>query len=561
VTQAPLPDRISRSDIVALASLVLAGIGIPLGLAAAAGAIGIPSNDDWVYMRAATTLFDTGRVDMTGHTAAFVGQLALVQPLLWLSGGGLWALTAFGLVMAAIAIAATYLLARRFLGMGSAVMVVLLVVAFPGFVRESASFMTDVPAYALGVLCLLLGTRWLQGDGGRATLVASLVAGLLGASIREFAIAAPIAILVAAWARNRASERIWLAGLSIVLAAGLMGILAVTTSMPGTGGARSPDLVRLLDLGPAFATLAAVLLPATGLYVGQRRANFSPKQIIFGAGFACLALIPPDGPFLGNLWTPDGLGGNALLGGYREPVIGELGWGLSGRLALFAAILAAIVALSWGQRNLGGISSSTIRALATRTARRPEAPLILFLAAYAVELVLFASLGHLFDRYLYPLVPAAAILLLRGPARPFPSRSHAFSHGAFVWLAVSAFAIAANSFAYDAARQREGEAAVAMGYDAKTVDAGYEWIGTHRSGAENLEVDPRAMNRWIAMWPSFRPCAVLSNNPVNNASYELIRVNRSAYSQYLFFGPAEPLYLYGAPLTGCPTPPQAVNAP
>jgi hypothetical protein len=159
------------------------------------------------------------------------------------------------------------------------------------------------------------------------------------------------------------------------------------------------------------------------------------------------------------------------------------------------------------------------------------------------------------------LVPAAAILLLRGPARPFPSRSHAFSHGAFVWLAVSAFAIAANSFAYDAARFREGEAAVAMGYDAKTVDAGYEWIGTHRSGAENLEVDPRAMNRWIAMWPSFRPCAVLSNNPVNNASYELIRVNRSAYSQYLFFGPTEQLYLYGAPLDGCPMPPQAVNVP
>jgi hypothetical protein len=304
VTAPRMRERFSQRDVVALLALVLAGIGIPLGLAAAAGAVGVPSNDDWVYMRAATILFETGRVDVAGHTAAFIGQLALAQPLLWLAGGDPWALTAFGLVMAAIGIAATYLLARRFLGMGSAVLVVLLVVAFPGFVRESASFMTDVPAYALGVLCLLLGTRWLQGDGGRATLVAALVAGLLAASIREFAIAVLIAILVAAWARNRATERVWLVGLSIVVAAGLVGILAAATSMPGAGGARSPDLVRLLDLGPAFATLAAVLLPATGLYVGQRRANFSPKQIIFGAGLACLALIPPDGPFLGNLWTP-----------------------------------------------------------------------------------------------------------------------------------------------------------------------------------------------------------------------------------------------------------------
>ena len=50
------------------------------------------------------------------------------------------------------------MLARRYLGIGSAVMVVLLVLAFPGFARSSASFMTDVPTYALMMLCLLLGT-------------------------------------------------------------------------------------------------------------------------------------------------------------------------------------------------------------------------------------------------------------------------------------------------------------------------------------------------------------------------------------------------------------------
>ena len=83
----------------------------------------------------------------------------------------------------------------------------------------------------------------------------------------------------------------------------------------------------------------------------------------------------------------------------------------------------------------------------------------------------------------------AAILLLRGPAQASGlGRSRAFAHAAFAWLAASAFVIAANSFAYDAARwHAEGEAAVALGYEAATIDAGYEWVGYHASGIVKVE--------------------------------------------------------------------------
>ena len=74
------------------------------------------ANDDWVYMRAANGVYETGQVGAFGHTTAFIGQLGLVQPFLWLSGGQPWAFTAFGLVMAALGTACTYLLARRYLG-------------------------------------------------------------------------------------------------------------------------------------------------------------------------------------------------------------------------------------------------------------------------------------------------------------------------------------------------------------------------------------------------------------------------------------------------------------
>jgi 4-amino-4-deoxy-L-arabinose transferase-like glycosyltransferase len=555
-------ERIGRRDMVALAALALAGIGIPLWLAAAAGAIGVPSGDDWVYMRAASSLFRTGSVEMPGHTAASIGQVVLVQPLLWLSGGDRWAFTAFGLVMAVIGVASTYLLARRFLGTGSAVMVVMLLVAFPGFGREAATFMTDVPAYALAVLCLLLGTRWLQGEGRRVTLVASIGAGILGVSIREFAIAAPAAVLVAAWARNRAGERLWLAGVSGILVAGVACVLVVAASIPGRDVPVAPDLGQLILLGPAFTTLAALLLPAVALGVGRRMATSSPEQMILGAGLVGLVFVLPYGSLVGYLWMSNGLGGNSLLSGTRSPVIGETAWALSGQLASFAAFLVAALAFRWGQHNLARVSSlSTATAGAIRIARSRDGLLAMFLFAYAAELVVFASISGIFDRYLFLLVPVAAILLLRGPAPPSRfGRSQALSHAAFAWLAASAFVIAANSFAYDAARYRGGEAAVALGYDARTVDAGYEWVGFRTNGAEKPDSGASHLSRYNDFWPSFRPCAVLSNSPLDEGAFRLIRVDRSAYLQYLFFGPAEPLYLYGALADGCPPLPAASAA-
>ncbi len=165
---------IRRRDVIALGALRVAGVGIPLWLAAAAGAIGLPNGDDWVYKQGADSLFRTGSIDMPGHTTAAIGQILMAQPFLALSGGDPWAFTAFGLVMAFIGITSTYLLARRFTGTGAAVLVVLLVVAIPGFAREPTGFNTDGPAFALEMLCLLLGVSWLQGSGGRLTLAVAI---------------------------------------------------------------------------------------------------------------------------------------------------------------------------------------------------------------------------------------------------------------------------------------------------------------------------------------------------------------------------------------------------
>jgi hypothetical protein len=436
-------------------------------------------------------------------------------------------------------------------------MVVLLVVAIPGVARLSATFMTDIPAYALVMLCLLLGTRWLQGEGGRLTLLASLGLGLVAVSIREFALAGPIAVLAASWARSRADERVWLAGASTAFLVGAAGVLALAVLAPGRGSVAASDvLAPLIFLPAALVSLAAMLLPVLVLAIGWRMSTLSQPQLLLAAGLVLFLFVPPLGDRPGgggNLWTPVGFLGDGTLSGTRPAVLDDAVWGLSKHLAAFATMLMLVLAIRWGRRRLGSVGSgSSAAAFVIDAARGPHGVLTLFLFTYAAELVVFSQVW-LYDRFLYPLVPIAGILLLRRPAGVAQGiRSLVFSHAAIAWLAVTAFVIAANSFAYDAARWREGEAAVALGFDAQTVDAGYEWVGYHSSAVAQSGSGTYDLT-WYddALLPA-PPCAVLSSSRLDDGARRLIRINAAAYRQYLFFGPEESLYLYGAVADGCP---------
>ena len=549
VRDVPLSNR--RRDITAVVFLGLIGVGIPLWLAASAGAIGLPTIDDWVYMRGAENLFRDGRLVMGGHSAASIGQLLLVQPLLWVSGGDPWAFTAFGLVMTFVGLAATYLLARRFIGTGSAILVVLLLEAVPGFARISVSFMTDIPACSLAILCLLLGTIWLD-QGRRSVLVATLVVGLLGVSIREFALAAPVTILVAGWARSRPGERTLLMAASGLFVAGFVAILLGAGSADRGVGATSGGLEHLILIGPAFTTLAAVVLPALALGIGGRMRSLRPEHLVLGFGLVGLVLVMPYGPIVGGLWMSNGVVGNALLSGTRDPVIGDPGWGLSQQLALFAGSLMAALCIGWISSNLrstGEGGSAMTRAL--RILRGSDGVLILFVVLNAAELVAFAGLGGILDRYLLPIVPVAAILLLGGQGPSPIGRRHALAHGALAWLAISSALVTTNSFAYDSARWRAGQAAVALGYSPEVVDAGYEWVGYHTLGG-SIGGDGLPYRSWYyEIIPAESPCAVISNGTIVDPGVVLIHVDAAAYRQYLFFGPEQPLYLFGATSAGC----------
>jgi hypothetical protein len=550
---------LGRRDVIAIVVLGLIAVAIPLWLAAAAGAVGIPTVDDWVYTRGADSLFRTGVVTLPGHTTAAIGQLLLVQPLLWLSKGEPWAYPVFGLVMVGVAITFTFLLARRFLELPAATFTVGVLLAFPGLEREGASFMTDIPAFALSIMCLWLGTIWLQGQGGRAVLVGSIGIGVLALSIREFAVAAPLAVAVTAWIRGTPRDRIWLTGLLVVLLAAIAGVLAIagSTNRLLPGAPQDSLALSVAFIGGAFATINVVLLPLIIVAARSRISSLTSRQFVTASVVGLLVVLSPTGVLIGNYWTVTGIGSDLLLAGYRDDVFPGRIWALYEQLAILSTVLIVAMFLGFAARNVllvRGLAASAARAIGAIMSW--HAPLPLFLALYAAELIAYTPFGPILDRYLFPIVPAAAILLLRVSGRSLQmGRGLALSHAAFAWIAISALLLAANSFAYDAARWREGQAAVMAGYDANTVDAGYEWVGYHAIGRSTSGESNFSLPWYYGAIPANLPCIVISNSRLADSPLMLLRETPSAYLNYLFLGPPEPLYVYAAVRDGCPPPP------
>ena len=545
-------------DVVALAALVLIGVGIPLVLVVKAQGVGLPHNDDWVYMLGATNLYRSGAISMPGHSAAAVGQLILAQPLLHLANGNPWAFTAFGLGMTALGIAATYLLARAFLGLAGAVLVALLVIAFPGFERQAATFMTDGPAFALEMLSLLLGVVWLR-SGRWAAFAGSMVIALIGVAIREFAVIVPGAVLGISLVRPPTGTRRGVVVAGVLTALGIVAVLLASRTPPPAGASVGfkPDAARILWLSATLTTFAAVLLPAILLAVGRHLRVLNPIQFVVSLAVVMIALaVAGVGPLIGNTWTATGTLGRQVLSGIRPLVGNAIFWSMSENLAVLAAVLGLALVLAWAYAVFGGTRTiGTLWRRGLEAAQTPTAVLALFILGYGAALAVANWRMPVFDRDLYPMVPAGAIILVRaaGPVR-WLGRAQVATYAALGWLAVSAAMMATNSFGYDAARWRAGEAAVAAGYPASTVDAGYEWVGFHASPRPANAPGLPGLTGYDNALLSAMPCALVSNSALALPHYTLIHTDTAAYREFLVIGPRERLYLYGLTDPRCPPP-------
>lgn len=560
---------------------------MPAILGVISGSILVAHNDDFAYRRAAVAFYQTGHLQLTGWAVmTLVGLLLATQPLLWLAGGGPLAFAATTAVFGVIAIVASYSLARRVLSPGLAGFAVLLMVLLPGFMLYTTAYMTEVPAIALEMACLAIGAAALHRSPAEhrwTWLAASLVVGCYAFSVRDYALAAPIAVLVAAAASERGGRTFPYAVAAVAVVTVCLAIYRYSASLPGQEGvglqAPTPETVRrVLDaVGLLAFTLSPALLIALRNWVPHWWRSPRRRDALLGAaaGMGAAAIVnldrllaligagPRDLPpmFVGNVFTQFGSLGPLVFAGDRPLLYPAPAWDVLNGVAL----AAAFVALAF----LGAFLVAEHRRLlgALDVGARPTClgssagMLAVFAVVFAAGTIFLGVTVILFDRYTWPLVlPLAVLLLVRPDLRPAVAPAGRGTgvlilSGALVALiATTSMVLFLNAAAFDSARWRMGDAAVRLGFAAETVDAGLEWVGFHATGPARLAA-PRApsMTEYAVKFPSFRQCAVASSTPLDFPGFTLILTQVDGYRLLLFAGPTEPMYLYQVAGEGCPS--------
>jgi hypothetical protein len=286
-----------------------------------------------------------------------------------------------------------------------------------------------------------------------------VIAGLFAFTIREFALAAPAAVLVATLIARPRSRGPW------VLAIGYVAFLAAwyiwRTGLTNTNGATRPNPLAAQYALLAIASLGLGLLPvaiAARLHPSSRVPDFFVGSVLTAVLLLPGAVITTQAGFplttLGNLFAPTGT--PSAMYGDRPLLVSKEVWGLFSVAAVVGATLV-------GGHLAAAVGRLSREALSTRRLPMPPIhvwPVVIYCAMLACGLILFLTTSIVFDRYLWPLLLPLSILLLRdgaaGPDARRTTRRLAVIGASTVFLATSSI-IVLNAFAIDVARWRAGE--------------------------------------------------------------------------------------------------------
>ena len=328
----------------------------------------------------------------------------------------------------------------------------------------------------------------------------ALAVGLLAFTVRENAIVAPLAVSVATiWVASRhpRSRLIPIVGAIVALVASAALFYVWRRSLPGflNATARAPTLSRIglaaLESGQSVLLVGLLVSPAIVLADPRRLLRVawsrSPRvaltaALVTGGAFtfallrtgAAAVLIP------GDYFLPNGTLGTAGLKGARPDLI-------PGSLLTALAIVGAFALLTAVCVTVAAVTSRVANAWhKPRTSPAADPPVVIVTLAaigYAIGCVVPVVLGYtfLFDRYLIPIVPLVAILLLHssGPIVA-PSRRIRIA-GCVVLAALAALGAAygANSASFDGTKWRVATQAIALTGDPKLIDGGRIWNDYH----------------------------------------------------------------------------------
>ena len=552
----PQPRVWSEADWRIVGALCGVVVLLPALVSLAAGSFSLPQNDDWAYRRTAEHFAQTGHMVFTGWgVMTLVGQILWSWPFLRLLGDHGWVFGISTAVLAVIGILCAYYVARRVLEPSWAATAVLLVAAVPGFAWSTSTFMTDVPAFVAETACLALGVAALSRQGWPrwALLGGAMAVGLFGFSIREFAVAAPIAVLLCAGAGDSHRRR-W------YLAAAFVGLVVCSvlywwsTRLPGSihQTITGPSGASIVGAAHEYYTMAFMLSPVVALAAWRRikwrlsRATVTAFGVfVLGAAIAVQSHVL----LLGNYLQPLGFVGAALLLGARQAVLPAPLWDLLNLVGLVSGGLLAGIAVTVVDRR-------TFRRWSASEWGTPIGVVWVFGAVYATGVVAYGSItSEFYDRYLWPLVFVVAVLLLHynqpAPRREWPPRVNGIVVALSALLVFATTALTINADTYSAARWHAGQIAVSHGVPAKSVDAGMEWVGAHATGVVNKSLHPTApaYEPWYALVePDFRECAVVSGSPL---SYPTLDFVKTLNYEVLGFVGSGTLYIYLSSAPGC----------
>jgi hypothetical protein len=555
---------VSRIDARFILALVVLAAILPLITSAIAGTLEIPRNDDWSYRRIATTLASTGRLELDGAAETMLlGQIAITQPLLWLSGGDPWAFAVAGLLFAVGGIVGAYALARQVLPPRQAVLAAALLPLFPGYLAYATSYMNDVPAMAFQFFAVALGAAALsRRPVAFGWLVAAALVGCLAFSMRHFALAAPAAILLAAVCAEPRRRRTW--GLVALTAGSCLGIQLFRSSLPGQIGHINLNL-EAWRLPSAIVTVSFVLFPAAIVAMAKTGRVWRFRHVlmgaVFGLGLVAISVafwwkwgIYPDA-LMRNLVSQWGVPDPAYVTGGRPLLFSDLAWTAINLVGLITVVVVpACIAGVVGLHLRAGASSVSGRLQAAGSA---GGTVLFFVALAGVGLILYGTVYLVFDRYLWPIVPPLAVLLLAEPNSGFPTREP--RHGTWrtgatvvafcTLLAFVALPLMANSHAFDAARWTAGERLVSAGVPADRIDAGYEWIGFHTTEAPTPANPVPAPIWYRGWWRDFQLCGLATSRDVSPAGGVLL--GKVPYRLALVTGPVAELWVYEIDSPAC----------
>ncbi len=501
---APPRSEMGRAEAVA-GGLGLLGIGVvvPLLVTARAGALGIPRSDDWSYL---VTLFrwsDTGVLAFNHWVSmTLVGQLVLARPLVTLFGSSIWAVQVASAVLGGVGLLALVLLGRETLPGGrGAWLVAFTTAAGPLWAPLAATYMTDVPAFTFEVASLAFGAIAFRRRA-LGWLAAATALGLWGFGIRQYGAIPVVALLaVAAWTAWTEGERarvvrVALLGVGAAVVAGAILLwfssipdpLPVSPSTP-TGG----TVVATVVAAGGFLRLTGLLLLPVVVWVGPAR--IARRAWAAGPILTALAALGGAGlllgtlarsvwaPFVGNYLDRAGVLANDVVAGRRPDVMPI---GLYRLLEALGTVAGVLLVVALVPAVVNGARRVRARDLTVGEPMVAVMGLTVlgFMLAYGFAVVTDLPI---FDRYVLPVAPLVALLLVASDRAAVPDTRPASSSArraatllTLVALGATGLVFSTDSASFDATRWDVAARAAAHGFGAREVYGGFEWVAFHR---------------------------------------------------------------------------------